>query len=271
MFDEEGGLLTSSRVSDLGFAVGMKVVRKADEQEGTIMEMSADKVRLKLGDGKLYEASSESFVQGRWKQHVAKAEPVLFKDWVKFSPPKSEEFSIAVVKGLVFQSMWQQYEDLKKENLDVFLKPSKEVQVKSNHPVHTLKLPIASTRVDCRIVSEKLPPGAVQVALLATAGNKATHTISVLPTFQAPKAGSTQGFMNPVWIMKCTSDYEEGNVEIFGGNKQKLTCASTSVNLPFVRNYKKLQQGDSLVLWRPDQQKSEEVEALQPVVKKAKK
>ncbi|CAE7205345.1 unnamed protein product [Symbiodinium sp. CCMP2592] len=270
MFDQEGGLVTSSRVSDLGFAVGMKVVRKADEQQGTIMEMSADKVRLKLSDGKLYEASSESFVQGRWKEYVVKPEPVLCKDWLNFSPPKSEEFIIAGVKGLVFPSMWHQYENLKNEKFDVFLKPSKDVQVKSTYNVHSLKLAIASPRVDCRLVSETLPPGALQVGLFATAGSKPTHTISVLPTFQAPKAGS--GFINPLWLIKSTSDREEGNLEIVGANKQqKLTCLSTSVNLPMVRNYKKLQAADSLVLFRPDQHKAEEIENLQPVQKKARK
>ncbi|CAE7368193.1 unnamed protein product [Symbiodinium sp. CCMP2456] len=274
VYDDTGKLVSNSRVVDLGFKAGNEVIRKADDMKGTIMEITADKVRLKLTDGKEYEASSQSFVDNKWKMYVPKAEPVLFKEWTKFSPLRSEDFSIAVVKGIVFQSMHEQYETLKVDDLDVFLKPSKNVQVKKSYNINILKLPIATAKVT---IAETVPAGAVQLAVLAVGtSQKGTHRISMQAHFQAPKTESSQqGFINPVWLMKSTTDRDEANMELHWTSKsasnQKLTCKSASMILPIVRNFVKLEAGDDLVLWRPDTGKTDVIEALEPVTKKARK
>ncbi|OLQ00277.1 hypothetical protein AK812_SmicGene17089 [Symbiodinium microadriaticum] len=271
VYDETGKLVSNSRVVDLGFQPGNEVIRKADDMKGTIMEISAENVRLRLTDGQEYLASSQSFVDGKWKQHVQKAEPVLFKDWRKYDPVHSAEFTIGVVKGVVFRSMYEQYETLKVDDLDIFLKPSKNVQVKKSYNINILKLPIATARVN---VGETVPAGAVQLAVLAAgATNKETHKIYMQAHFQGPKTDSSQqGFINPVWLMKSTTDRDEANMELHWTSKtsmnQKLTCKSASMTLPIVRNFVKLDAGDSLVLWRPDMGKSESIEVLEPVKKK---
>ncbi|CAE7536952.1 unnamed protein product [Symbiodinium necroappetens] len=274
VYDETGKPVSNSRVVDLGFQPGNEVIRKADDMKGTIMEISAESVRLRLTDGQEYLASSQSFVDGKWKQHVQKAEPVLFKDWRKYDPVHSTEFTIGVVKGVVFHSMYEQYETLKVDDLDIFLKPTKNVQVKKSYNINILKLPIATARVN---VGETVPAGAVQLAVLAAgATNKETHKIYMQAHFQGPKTDSSQqGFINPVWLMKSTTDRDEANMELHWTSKtsmnQKLTCKSASMTLPIVRNFVKLDAGDSLVLWRPDMGKSESIEVLEPVKKKARK
>ncbi|CAE7534678.1 unnamed protein product [Symbiodinium sp. CCMP2592] len=273
VYDDTGKLVSNSRVVDLGFQPGKEVIRRADDMKATIIEISADKVRLKLQDGKEYEASSEAFVENKWKMYVPKIEPVLFKGWSKFSPLRSEEFSIAVIKGLVFRSMYEQYETLQVDDLDVFLKPGKNVQVKKGYNINILKLPIATAKVH---VGDTVPAGAVQLAALAAGpSNKTTHLMSMQAYFQGPKTESSPGFINPVWVMKSTSDRDEANMELHWASKassnQKLTCKSTTMILPIVRNFVKLDAGDSLVLWRPDMAKNEEIEVLQPVSKKARK
>ncbi|CAE7278603.1 unnamed protein product [Symbiodinium sp. CCMP2456] len=276
IFNEEGKLLSDSRVADLGFKSGMEVIRKADDTKGTIVDISSENVRLKMADGKMYEASAQSFVDGKWKQHVPKQEPTLFKEWATYSPVKNDELTMSVVRGLVSSSMIEQYTSMKLDQLDVFLKPSRDVQVKSSFAVHGLKLPIASSRIDFRVHGEKIPSGSFQVALMVGASStKPSHTISVQPFVQAPKEGSKQGFLNPAWIMKCTSDYDEGNMEFHCSGKnwanQKLSSTSTSMTLPVIRNYTKLESGDSLVLYRPELAKTQEVETLQPVSKRPRK
>ncbi|CAE7698797.1 unnamed protein product [Symbiodinium sp. CCMP2592] len=273
LYDDTGKLLSNSRVVDLGFQPGKEVIRKADDVKGTIIEITADKVRLKLTNGKEYEASSQSFVDNKWKIFVPKVDPVLFKEWTKYGPLRSEEFVISVIKGLAYRCMYDQYESLKVDDLDVFLKPSKDVQVKKSYNTNILKLPIATARVH---VGETVPAGAVQLAVLAAgASSKVTQVMSMQGYFQGPKTDSSQGFINPVWLMKSTTDRNEANMELHWTSKaassQKLTCKSASMVLPIVRNFVKLDAGDSLVLWRPEMGKTETIETLQPVTKKARK
>ena len=61
--------MNNDRVLELGFEVGLPVMRKADELEATIQDILADEVQLVLPDGKAVRV----LVRG-WEVEVAQAE-----------------------------------------------------------------------------------------------------------------------------------------------------------------------------------------------------
>ena len=271
VFDKEGRLLSNSLVVDAGFSVGMQVVRKADEVSGTIVDISADKVKLRLAGGKLREASSEAFVQGKWKKYNPKTEPVKL-NWWPCSPLSSQDFVHAAVKGYLLSFLHEQFEELMKatrKQVEVYVKPGKDVKVTSQFGVGALKLSVATNRVDFRLEGESLLQGAIRVGLTKGVGPnmKQQFVVSILPAFNA------QNFANPAWAMKCSADREEANMELRGPNngwdKQRLGCSTASIALPVFENYKALEAGESLIYFSPHTRASHDVETLTPVSKKA--
>ncbi|CAL1159028.1 unnamed protein product [Cladocopium goreaui] len=77
----EGGRLTSaSIVLDAGFDVGSKIVRKSDNKEATIKEMSSIRVVVTCDDGKDYDLKVDDLIGGKWKHQPKEKAPELVKD-----------------------------------------------------------------------------------------------------------------------------------------------------------------------------------------------
>ena len=270
LFDESGNIKNSARVLDQGFEVGMTVIRKADKQVGVIQAITAEHVQLDL-DGKQFKASSDSFVEGKWKRHTAVKDPEEMDEWIKHSPLESPDFSIGIARGSIFQAMYDQYSNFAEEkSLKIFLKPRGVVSNKT-FATNILKVPVATTRIDFKAAGQKSQPGAIKIGIFEGFGE--TLEVSIVPLFTAPKA-SQQGFVSPAWAMQTSSKKEEANMEIQGWAKgwenQKIHEVDV-VQVPCLRNFKKISSGDHLILYRPDLARSEPVEVLEPVSKKARK
>ena len=264
LYSEDGTMVTSARVTDLGFQKGMKVIRKHDSVVATIDKILPDHIHLLLEDGSLSRVSSDSFVAGQWKKHVVKPHAVSFDEWRNFSPVNSNDLYVSSAKGAVQGAMLQQYKTFKHEAaLQVFLKPSKDVQVSQTFAVHTLKLPCGTPRLDVRPMEDTVFYNAIQVAHVIVPDDKPL-VLYLLPHTQVPKDDVSGGFMNPAWVMKASYDKSDCNCELAGPSqnwfKQKLNPAQGTpckVVLPFIRNFRKLNPGDSLVLYRPDLESGE--------------
>ncbi|CAE7242610.1 unnamed protein product [Symbiodinium microadriaticum] len=240
LYDGAGKLVNNARVIDMGFAVGMEVVRKADDAQGKILSISPDTVELQMSSG-VCTVSAESFVENKWKKHTPKQEPQTLPDWWLSSPHASADFLATVVKAQVTIALQVQYDEFVKQekSLEIFVKPSRDVQVKKPFAAQALRMPVASTRLDVRAASSKAPGGAVQLGSI--------------------KASGVDDLL------------DECNCEIWGPKgweKQQLKANSSKIMLPFIRNFIRVEKGDSLILHRPELAKTETVEALVPVKKK---
>lgn len=144
-------------LKEAGFTIGMTVKRKSDDVQGEIKSMSGSQVIL-LVEGAEKTASSESFLNGDWKQVRCKPEAEEFIDWMKFQPSCSEEFFLAAMKGKVIHHLFTKCVDQPKE-IQIYEKP-RSVYATKNFPAKSLKMPLSSFRVDIR-PDEKCVVGAV--------------------------------------------------------------------------------------------------------------
>ncbi|CAE7836393.1 unnamed protein product [Symbiodinium sp. CCMP2592] len=254
--------------AELGFQVGNMVIRKADEVVGTIKKMTADHVDLVLQDFSACRVSSQSFVEGLWRHHVPKAEAVPLPDWSAHAPSVSKDFVFSCVKSVVLLQMREQWMAFTEATaLDVFVKP-RDVQVSKDFGQGKLCLPVTSPRLDIRSSSSTSPSGSIKAGCIKTSSED--HILYILPMVQFPKdgQGSGQGFVNPTWIMRTTSDRTEANMEVVGKGSEKLTPDYRKIQLPYVKNIRKVSAGQSLLLYRPETGKPEQPEALRPLSKK---
>ena len=259
--------MNNARVVELGFDKGVQVIRKADEVVAVIEEILPDKVILKLGgDGSLVTSSAAAFINGKWRKHSEKAQPSELEQWWASSPSASPEFVAATIKGRVLLAMLQQWEGFKHEkSLQVFSKP-KEVKSLKAFPVGALAVPITTTRVDIRPSAQAGLQGAIMIGGMKGAGPE--MSVYILPSVSFPK-DSNIGFVSPAWCMKASSDKEECNMELVSPNKtwnkQSLEKMTASIHLPLIKNFRKIQAEDSLILYRPDLAKADDIEKLEPV------
>ena len=271
-YDNTGSPVNNARVRELGFDVGVQVYRKADEVIATVDEIKPEVVTLKMPDDSLVTVSSESFISGKWRRHSEKPQPTLLVDWWTSSPASSPEFLAATIKGRVMLAMLQQYEAWKHEkSLQIFTKP-KDVQALKVFPSGALQVPIASSRVDVRPSSQDGLQGSIRIGCIKGLGQDLS--VYIVPSVTFPKDNST-GFLNPAWIMKASSEKTECNVELVGPSKtwanQRLDKLTSVVQLPCIKNFRKIDIEDSLVFYRPGLARTEAVEQLVPVNPVAKK
>ena len=269
LYDGAGNIINDARVTDMGFSVGMEVVRKADDAQGKIISISPNTVELQMSSG-VHTVSAESFIENKWKQHTPKQDPKALSEWWLSSPHVSLDFVAATVKARITISMQGQYDDFVKheKSLEIFAKPSKDVQVKKTFAANTLRLPIASPRLEVRPASSKVTGGAVQLGSIQVSGSE-DLVVHLVPTVQFPRDGSG-GFVNPTWVMRVSTQRDDCNCEISGPKgweKQYFKGSNSKILLPFVRNFDRVEKGDSLILHRPELAKTEAVETLVPVKK----
>ena len=272
-YDDVGAPVNNARVLELGFDKGVQVIRKADEVVAVIEEILPDRVILKLvSDGSLVTSSSAAFINGKWKKHSEKTQPTELEQWWASSPSASPEFLAATIKGRVLLAMLQQWEGFKHEkSLQVFSKP-KDVKSLRAFPVGALTVPITTSRVDIRPSAQAGLQVAIMIGSMKGAGPD--MAVYILPTVSFPK-DTNIGFVSPAWVMKASCDKDECNVELANPsknwNKQKLEKLTATIHLPFLKNFRKIEAEDSLILYRPDLAKVDDIEKLQPVTPAPKK
>ena len=281
VYDSSGVIVNNARVKDLGFDVGQVVFRKADGFIGKIDKITAEYVHLLGDDGTLVRASSETFVEGRWRQHVAKPEAVVLEEWFRYSLLHASDVAASIVKGAVHHAMIEQYKEFCKweKQMMIYIKPTRDVQVLADFKPRALKIPVATPKVEIKPVGWPQSQGSIQVATYGPMAGESVegYVVYILPYSALPKDGLLGGSVNPAWIMKTSSNTDDCNMEVVGSTSKKewwtqsLNPHACKVShLPVLRNSRALKAGESLVLFRPESAKTEEVEQLQPLAKRRK-
>ena len=265
-FDSAGGITNYQDIlTQRGWSVGMAVVRKADKQEGEILDIQNQKVTVLHPDGNAFEYSCSSFVEGQWKQAPKKKDPELV-EWANFPVIETAEMCSHRMKGRIADAMVEQWSD------KMTLHGAIEVQcnpkdVKVNKDVASGKLVLSCAM--SRILFEK-PQGEPSGIVI---GMYDSHRVVIANSTAFPKLkedGSgemTRGSFNPFWIVKVTDEPEKANMKLTGvQSTQNLKLdPSVNINLPLMRNSKKLESGDSLVLYATEMPKKRAVDAETPV------
>ena len=248
---------------DAGFRVGMEVVRKKDETLAVITDITPAEVTLKLADGSLMQSSSEPFIEGAWKKHVPRAAAVQLSDWQQHAPGKSKEFLAAVLKSKILVAMEEQLRKHQHDaDLDIMLKP-KDVISKRSFAQKQLSLPCATTRVDIKHGSFEAAGGSVYLGKASLLKGEDVAVV-LNPATTLPKEDGASAFVNPFWLVPTTHRREDANMELVG---LKATVQVGNIQLPVLRNFRKISEGDSLLLFKL----KDVEESTEPASKKARK
>ena len=239
-------------VSAKGFYVGQRIQRKADHMEATIRSIGNDSVQLNV-NGEVLKASSDSFLQGLWKEVAVKRDPLAL-DWSKSSVVKSFDFKWACMKGLILEAMRNQFNAIKIEDLAVYI--PRDVKAEKPFAIGKLILPCCTNKVS-------LIEGDDSAGLVI--GTFVKKKVVLGSCNQFPKDDDA-GCLNPFWICKTSPDKEKCNM-VFHVKMVEFKM-SADCTLPVMKNFKKVEAGDSLVVHQPDTSKKSQVEELQPVLKR---
>ena len=247
--------MNAARVLSKGFEVGDLVERKVDGKRGKITEITADHVRFVAEDScsDEFQVSSESFVRDEWKKVAAKKVVTMLTQWHLSAGTNSREFEISILKAKVLQAMADQHEHLavNYNAIDICKQP-RDVKF----AVRELQLPITSCKIHVVEETHATASSSITVGTCEVQGCSTRvdiHGFTVWPQ-EGDNAG---GFLSPVWIMRTSTVRADANMEIHNLKPKDPCC------LAFVRNFRKIQAGASLILYRPAKQ--EAPEELQPV------
>ena len=167
-----GRLTSASIVLDAGFDVGSKIVRKSDNTEATIKEMSSIDVVVTCDDGKDYNLKVEDLIGGKWKHQPKEKTQELVKDpelW-------KELLKMGVMRADVIKRIHETVQQCPDQllGLDLIQKP-KGVAASSDFGKGKLQLVPITARVE--IVDEstnhRLPPHALRICREKIDGNLA--------------------------------------------------------------------------------------------------
>ena len=202
-YDGKGKLVNQVQCLEaLGFHVGDQVIRS--DQEAKILKLGAD-VELDVG-GKKMLCSAQSFLDGEWhKKREAKVQTLV--NWFQDEPNKNEEFIHNILKGLVYRSMHEQWENLKPmmKDLQVYQTP-KKVLVSGPFRKHQLHISPATMRVQL-VPEEKTTPDQLII------GEFDGKMVTLIQTNKVSKSGSGDGFQNPFWLIPRTFEDDDVNME----------------------------------------------------------
>ncbi|CAE7788980.1 unnamed protein product [Symbiodinium sp. CCMP2592] len=264
--DASGAVVNAARVVSKGFRVGDFVERKADGLQATVKVVGAEKVVLELQDGSQVEGSAQSFLDGHWKQSAPRSDPVRFDSWPSVVGFKSFEMQALLLRARIVHAMEEQFEKLMGAKsvalgLTVYQKP-RDVRAHEDLAVRQLQLPVTTTRIEIRSAAED-PSNSIVVGRTTLAGKDVWVILSPVTTW--PTA-TCEGFLNPSWLMRPSAVRKEANCELVGIPAKP----ADPFELPVIKNFKKISQNESLVLYRPGNKSPAPVEVLQPLSKKAK-
>ena len=267
-FDQKGGITNLKEILKAkGWEIGMKVIRKADKMQGEVIEIENDAVTVRHVDASEWKYSPQSFLEGKWKELVAKAPPTLV-DWTKCPVIDSPEVASQRLKGWILHCMAEQWADKMKDtgSIEVQCNP-KNVRVTKNFATGKLILPCATSR----ILLEKqegdaggLVIGTFDSLRVVLAGS------TVFPREAEPgKPPPPKGSINPFWIVKATEKKDDANMQLITVNQNRELKLDTEVALPIMKNFKKIDAGDSLLVFSSELSKKRLQDVETPVPKRA--
>lgn len=181
--------------------------------------------------------------------------------WISSAPTASLDFQLQCMKGALLNKMHAAWADFGKvvKTLEVYTSP-REVCVTAAYAVRKLQIPC--TTMKCQAEAEDTYRGQ-GIAV----GKFREHVFFLLGSSVYPSEERPVGFLNPFWIMGQSSDQEECNMEIYPLDGKATLSLDGEIRLPVARNSKKLEPGETLVLFKPEVPSKSCGEVLQAVKK----
>ena len=246
--DDQGKHKDASRLRSAGYEVGQSVLRKTDGSTGKIHGMTPSEVTLDV-DGHHVKVPAESFFKGEWRQVNSKSELVAV-EFIGSLPVNSADFQVAQCKSRILERMSAQEATGAAHygNLELYLKPSKDVKAAKRFEKGELVVIPSTHKIDLKRPGSA-SGGSVVAGVVDIEGE--THEILLGSCLQAQ---ASKQVLHPFWCIRTSTTQADSNLELVPRNhfNKKFKMDSDAVwNLPYARNTKVINQGDSLVLWRP--------------------
>ncbi|CAE7300550.1 unnamed protein product, partial [Symbiodinium sp. CCMP2456] len=244
--DDQGKNKDDSRLRAAGFEVGQNVVRKSDASMGTIQTMTASEIKLQV-EGQVVTVASESFLAGEWRACTSKQESIAV-EFTGSLPVDSSEFQLAECKARILHQI-RADEDAGSahySNLQLFLKPNMVKAGKRFEKSELVLIP-STHRIDFKKPGSG-SAGAIVAGLIDIKG--CTYEVCLSSCLSQ----SPNQVLHPFWVMRTSANLAECNLELLPRNcssrKLKMNREATW-QIPFARNMKVINEGDSLVLFKP--------------------
>ena len=260
---EDGQLLEGVQMlAELGFQVGMHVMRKADKVKGQITQMTGNLVTLEVHDGPITgtaQISADGFRKGQWKVSKEQEKPLEIESCHTYSAfSKSKDISLKIVQGKVAAALMaheEKFEDCL-HGLKLVLKPSRDVVTTKRFSKGQLTLVPMTPKI---IVTDQ--PSAGMVSLGKVDGLK----IFLMPCFVGPdKDGNYEDcFLPPFWGVRTTHDIEKANVEWH--NVMDEGKANSNLKITLLKNTKEIAEKETLLRYVSKKERVEELDELVPV------
>lgn len=239
---------------ELGFHVGVVIVRKSDKLRFIIQEMTeGDHVVIETEEGSRFELPTKSLLAGTWK--LVKEKPTEVQEISDYSQnlvSGTKASQLCVVKGDIMKKLLDlesKYQDVH-EGLKITFRPRNVVTCKA-FAKHKLVLVPMTTRIE-ETQKDKEYHGVIHVQVEKEHG-LAMHLQGCL---QPPTADGDWGkaVVEPFFCVRSEHKPEQANMEIF-------TPAGSGI--PLMRNTRAIQAGEMLVKYEPKRMPT--IEPLVPV------
>ena len=236
---DKGQISNTRMAHELGFSVGVVIIRKSDKLRFIIQEMTeGDHVVIEAEEGSRFELPTKSLLAGTWK--LVKEKPTEVQEILDYSQnlvSGTKASQLCVAKGDIMKKLLElesKYQNVH-EGLKITFRP-RNVVTRKAFAKHKLVLVPMTTRIE-ETQKDKEYHGVFHVDVEKEHG-LAMHLQGCL---QPPTADGDWGkaVVEPFFCVRSEHKPEQANMEMF---------KPAGTRIPLMRNTKALQAGDILAL-----------------------
>lgn len=261
----------ATMLQELGFEVGQFITRRKDKIVAKITAMDTDHVTIHVDEGPftgLAQVSLKSFLEKKEWKPMSK-DPVVpeeLKNWTQFTASENVDLKVHIAKSKIFEQL-SIMENQHKEvypGLQIFVKPHRNVVAKAKFEKNQLVLVPTTMRIDVVHAGETVKEPGNHVCV--GKANTGSMSFYLMPCFGMPSVkgdGRPVGFVSPYWCIRPTRDENEANVQKSGEHKPSDTNSSLKIHT--IKNHKVINPGDSLIMFVPKEEKTQDLEQLVPL------
>lgn len=271
-YDSSGRQTTPAQLQENGFDIGVHVMRKKSKAVGVIKDMTSTKVQVEMDEPKeLQWFDAAVFLRGEWRTVKPKADISLVENWDQYESHHAREMALLELQAEATSALVMAVRESKSmvDKIDLVAKPTRDVVASKPLPKHQLSLVPATTKVLVLPKDKSAPAGSISMGQRSLAHGEDVETW-LAPHMALPKDGVMPkgcSMISPCWLVRGAEKAKEVNMEFWPNLTGVKVPKSKDFKVPVLRNTVKINQGVSLLLFRPKATDSDE----EPPMKKARK
>ena len=262
----------ATMLQELGFEVGQYITRRKDKIVAKITAMDNDHVTIYVDEGGPItghaQVSLKSFVEKKEWKPMSK-DPVVpeeLKNWARFTARENFDLKVHIAKSKIFETLsnMENHHSAVYEGLQIFVKPHRNVVATVKFEKNQLVLVPTTMRIDVIHAGEDVKEPGNHVCV--GKANSGSMSFYLMPCFGMPSVkedGRSVGFVSPYWCIRTTRDENEANVQKSG--EHKPSDPNVSLKIHTIKNHKVIKPGDSLMMFVPKEEKTQDMEELVPI------